>query len=311
MIETYTILFASYILSVFAYSQNAPSNNPMLDSALPVVEEVILDALSFEDDVKENPALVRKWNRAREKIVELGPQADLAVAVIIVKGLKAKREAAILNEERKKNWRNNPAPESPTVANLERLIRLVRNDPALVPILLRPLSVWWDEFAAGAVYSFSRTEEEAALYLYKWGDAAMQKHISQQAETLAKSGDPSLASMGDLLQNELQNPTERVYPPPKGPFHEWCRERLEWDKQWATAGTGTGIQVPGKESPHPESPESSRPTPQPGTPKPPVTESLSTLTHGKAWIVWLVVILGGTGGAYWFTKRKSKNRGSQ
>ena len=297
VMNLYILTFTWMFLAFTSYGQTTPE-----DSIVREVEAVLPYAIRRYDLNDDGPVLVQAANRARQKIVELGSRADLAVAAIIVRGLKAKREHAILNAERKRNWSNNPAPiapESPTVARLGAFILFVRNDPALVPILKRPLWIWWNEFVEGAAFSFSSAEEEAALYLYRWGSENERQHIIHQAEVLATSGNPNLAAIGSSLQGEMKSPRRRLYPPPKGPFHEWCREILELDGQLLPPPIEQDAHVPAKPIPlHSSS--------QPEEPKSAVATTVASQSNDKTRMIWLFIVISLALGGFWVISRRSK-----
>jgi hypothetical protein len=273
------------------------------DSVVAAVERLIFDAISRETDVDEDPARVKKWVRARQEIVELGNEADMALAAIIVKSLKLKREFAIDHEKRLENVPRTWVKEQPPSAGLEYLIRLARNDPTLRPLLFQPIADWWDEFVAGASYSFSLTETEAAFYLYKWGDDAMRKRLLEQAESLTKATHPNIFMLGERLKKELPEPyNESLGVNPKGPFHEWCIEQLERDKKRAASIRASSMDLPGRQSPEsaPQRPTQQRDTSVPTSEKPQPGHKGTT-----AWVIGLVVVLVGVGWVYRITRRKA------
>ena len=246
--------------------------------------EVNLNAAIIWSDVIGDKAADEAHERARATIAGMGPQADFALAAIIVERLKLKREG-------------DPTSELEPTMPVFLLVRYGLNDPKLVPLLLRPLVDWLSYATANPNYDPDpNLTEEAATYLMKWGDDKDRAQLAEQARSLTSSSNPNLNAAGKRLQRISDGTWRKQYGIPKGAFHEWCDEMLVGKKISAANTSSPGTKLPESESPQANQPKLKEPAKTTPTP---IEKS------DRGWLVWLAVVVVATGGAVWLFLRKS------
>ncbi|MEA3207828.1 MAG: hypothetical protein QOE70_885 [Chthoniobacter sp.] len=185
------------------------------------VSRIALQVVGPVDVETEPPDLVQKLDRAKARYAELGAEANAAMAVIITRGLE---------NDKKGDYRGELVPAS----SICSLIAAVRNDPALVPMLLVPIADWM-AFVASETdpHPDGMVAIETARYLLKWGNREQQERLSEQVQLLIESKNPNLNNIGRTLRRIMDSPNPLqggIYAPEK-PLHEWCVEWMQHERR--------------------------------------------------------------------------------
>ncbi len=156
--------------------------------------------------------------RSKVRVYELGAEADMAYAALIVRALA--------------HTENQPPPEEwQSSSRLPHLIRSMRNTPAVAPYLSPALREWLQYLADGkSGYLYPVAAEEAAIYLLYYGGDSERPFLERITSALLKKEDedPNRWTIGKTLKNVLDgNGRNDPSVTPTVALHQWCGNYVE------------------------------------------------------------------------------------
>lgn len=217
-------------------------------------EKIVLDAAAWEPSYWKSPD-EQKNILAKRRVAELGRVADRMLLEVVCKAVKQSTEDWALYRARNsgdatargldhEHGRQKPISRisNELMAGGWRAALFLRNDREFVPTLL-PLYVAYMQTLPG--YPESAPLNEPLLYIMQWGGEGEIKALREIVEIYrGKAHIKSFFEKPEVGWLILNRQLGECPPPPKIPFHEWCKSTAEeFEKILLTHGYTPGGQT--------------------------------------------------------------------
>jgi hypothetical protein len=286
------LVFFAWVGSSFADLQI--EFKPKVDEAvMKEFDELALEVI-IDRGMGDSEEAQRTNVRAKARVFEVGEQADMVFASLIVRNLSHTE-----NQFPPSEWKSTHATPA--------LVTVLRHSPAVAPHLAPALREWLQYLAEGrSGYYHPSMVEESAIYLLHWGGDAERPFLERIATALTKRAEVEerATGLGDEIRKVLKG-NGRYYFVPDMPYYQYCGkyvERAQAGKDWLNTSASSAAEPEKQES----GPNSVKVSDKKGDA--PVVAIASPIHNKYAWLVGVGAVIVVVASLLFFMRRTDRLR---